>query len=304
MKCVQVLKKDAEKVKRFLMEMNMLALDYLPFTGRKYVYFPVIKTLSGYTYVQRKVLRSQKKTFPIGAYDQVGDIVIVPEETKKDVALQLLQKKDVRVILRKKGIHHGEFRTQDLEWLAGEKRKETMYKEFGLEMKLDVEKCYFSPRLGFERMRIAKLIRPREKVLVLFSGVGPYPLVLAKYSKASLIVGVEKNILAHRYAMENCRKYSQIVLYNKDVRSFHYPEKFDRILMPLPKSAEEFLDFAVEHLKKKGMIHFYTFARAKEIPERPVALIKEKVSSFKVVSVVKCGQYAPQRYRVCVDFRL
>jgi hypothetical protein len=43
--------------------------------------------------------------------------------------------------------------------MSGEKRTETTHKENGVNIKLDVEKCYFSPRLSQERLRIAKLVK-------------------------------------------------------------------------------------------------------------------------------------------------
>lgn len=303
MKCVKALKKDAEKIKKELLVKKLFALGYAPLVGRIYVYFPVIPEAKGYVFVEKNVTEREKREESRNAYDKIGDIIIVGEDVLKSEAKKLLCK-DVKVILQKKGIHHGEYRTQDLEWISGEKRKETVYREHGMHMKLDVEQCYFTPRLGEERMRIAKLIAPGEKVLVLFSGIGPYPLIFAKYSKASLIVGVEKNPVAHRYALENCRKYPQIQLFNVDAHAFSSQETFDRIVMPLPKSAEDFLDVAVGYLKKKGVIHFYTFAAAEEIPQRPFTLIREKIPSFTALSVVKCGQYAPRKFRVCVDFSL
>ncbi|MDP3729065.1 MAG: hypothetical protein Q8R18_06480 [bacterium] len=302
MKCVKVLKKDAEKIKKQLLEKGAFAVGYSPLPGREYIYFPVNKEVKGYTLVEKNAPLKEKKEEYSGAYDQIGDIIIVGKEVKDSEAKKLLQKVDVKVVLRREGLYHGEFRTQDLEWIAGEKRKETVYRESGIQMKLDVEKCYFTPRLGTERLRIAQMIQPGEKVLILFSGVGPYPLIFARYSKASLIVGVEKNPVAHQYAVENCKKYPQIQLYNIDAKDFSSSEKFDRVLMPLPKSAEEFLHVAVKYLKKKGTIHFYTFAAAEEIPTKPLSLIKEKIPSFKVLSVVKCGQYAPKKFRVCIDF--
>ncbi len=304
MKCIRVPKKQAQKVKEMLMKKKLFALGYAPVSGRVFIYFPVVKEVQGYIHVEKKISPTQKESLDFSSYDQIGDIVIVGEDVSSPEAKKLLKRKDVKVVLQKKGIHHGEFRTQDLEWIAGEKRKETIYTEHGLRIKLDVEKCYFSPRLGTERMRIAQLIQPGEKVLVLFSGVAPYPLVLAKYSQASLIIGVEKNPVAHMYALENCKKYLHVVLYNLDAKEFSYPEKFDRIIMPLPSAAEEFLPVALKHLKKNGIIHFYTFAATEDIPKKPLDLIRTKVPSFKVLSVVKCGQYAPRKYRVCVDFIL
>ncbi|MBI5798220.1 hypothetical protein HZA98_04950 [Candidatus Woesearchaeota archaeon] len=303
MKCVKVLKKDAQKTKLALIKAKVFAENYSIPKDTAHIYFPVTKKISGFTLVGKVCKKMvQKPKISVHSFDHIGDIVIVAENATKKDAKQLLNGNNIKVVLRKKGIHSGEFRTQKLEWVAGEKRKETVYRENGVEMKLNVETCYFSPRLGTERMRIAQLVKKGEKILVLFSGVGPYPLVLAKHSKASFIIAVEKNPNAHRYALENCRKFPQIILYNMDAKQFHYPEKFDRILMPLPHSAEEFLDVAVKLLKEKGMIHFYSFAREEEIPDKVLSLIRTKVAKFKVIRFVKCGQSAPGKYRVCVDF--
>ena len=240
----------------------------------------------------------------MAAYDVIGDIVIVGEDVENEFCEELIKRKNINVVLRKKGIHHGEFRTQDLEVVCGEERKETVYKENGVEMKLDVEKCYFSPRLGTERMRIAELIKRGEKVWVLFSGVAPYCLVLAKNSEVREIVGVEKNPVAHKYAVENCKKYPNIKLYNEDAKEFFSEDKFDRILMPLPKSAEDFLDVALRFVKKKGIIHFYDFLHENDIPDVALDKIKKKVKKYKVLEIVKCGQYSPGKFRICVDFQV
>lgn len=304
MLCVQVAKKNAETIKKRLLKQGIFAREYLPVMGRDYVYFPVVKRVAGFTYTNKPCKKILSIDANVSAFDQIGDIIILPENVSSSVAKNLLQRKSVKVVLQKKGIHEGEFRTQSLQWLAGEKRKETVYKENGVQMKLDVEKCYFSPRLSTERMRIARLVKQGENVLVLFSGVSPYPLVIATHAKPALIVGVEKNPIAHRYAVGNCKKYSNIRLHNVDAHDFQSSEKFDRVLMPLPKSAEEFLDVAVKFLKKNGIIHFYDFAQEKEFPESSIEKIKRKIKNFTVVQAVLCGQYAPGKYRVCVDIRV
>ncbi len=303
MKCVKVLKKDAEKVKQRLIAFKVLAKGYKPCSGREYLYLPVNKEIEGYEICDKDFEKVEKQNLEFEAYDQIGDIVIAGEDVSDEEAKKLIKVANAKVVLRKVGIHKGEFRTQDLEYIAGEKRKETVYKENGVAMKLDVEKCYFSPRLGTERMRIARLVKDKEKVLVLFSGVAPYPLVLAKHSKADLIVGVEKNAVAHEYAEYNCRKYKKIKLYNLDVKDFKTKEKFDRVLMPLPKSAEDFLEIVVKLVKKNGIVHFYDFSEERDIPEKALEKIRKKIKNFEVLRVVKCGKYAPGKYRICVDFK-
>ena len=79
-------------------------------------------------------------------------------------------------------------------------------------------------------------------------------------------------------------------------------EKFDRVLMPLPKNAENFLDLAIFSVKKKGTIHFYDFLHESEIPDEAIKKIKKHCKA-KILNWVRCGQYSPRKYRVCIDFQ-
>ena len=74
--------------------------------------------------------------------------------------------------------------------------------------------------------------------------------------------------------------------------------------MPLPKDAGKFLDLAFSKIKKKGIIHFYYFLREDEIPEIGIKKIKEQKKKFKLLRVVRCGQIAPRKYRVCFDIKV
>ena len=301
---MKVLKKDAQAVKLDLIEKKVLSKNHRSVVEKDYVYFPVLEKVEGYSFAQKDCEEIEHVEVSFHSFDHVGDIAIVAEDVELSEAKKLLSQGNVAVVLRKKGIHHGEFRTQDLVWVGGEKRKETIYRENGVVMQLDVETCYFSPRLSTERRRVSDLVQEGERILVLFSGVGPYPLVLAKHTKAKEIVGVEKNPVAHTYALKNCAKYKQIQLYNCDARDFKIEGEFDRVFMPLPKSAEEFLDVAVRYVKKGGVIHFYDFVYDGSFPEESVAKVSKHVQNFEVLVAVKCGQYAPRKYRVCLDLEI
>lgn len=169
------------------------------------------------------------------AYDLVGSTAIleIDEDLKKKqkvIAEALLKSnKTIKTVLKKSGIHEGEFRTQKLQWLAGEKTKEATYKENNVTLKLDVEKVYFSPRLSTERKRIMQQVKDDEDILVMFSGCGPYPCVISKNTNARNVFGIEINPAGHKYAMENVRlnKLHNVILVNGDVRKvvpniFHY----------------------------------------------------------------------------------
>ena len=231
------------------------------------------------------------------SFDVVGSIAIFSDEISKKKAEEILELKNVKTVGFKTKFHSGTYRTKKVKILAGERKKETIHKENNVEIKLNVESCYFSPRLSSERLRISKLIKKDENVLVIGSGVGVYPIVFSKNSKAKDIVGVEINPKAHEYALENLKlnKVDNIKLYKGDVKEIKIRKKFDRIVIPMPSNAEKFLDLAVKKLKKNGIVHFYDFGREEDIP-------KKGLEKFKILKIIKCGSYGPGKFRFCIDF--
>lgn len=247
------------------------------------------------------------------SYDVIGDILIleIPEEHKKNekkIAEHFLKEhKNIKVVLKKEGRHSGKHRIQKLKILAGERRKTTSYKESGIVLNLNVESSYFSPRSGTERQRVARLVKPGEKVLVMFSGVAPYPLVIAKLAKPEVVYGIEINPKAHEFAKQNValNKFQDLIkLYKGDVREVlpKLKKKFDRIIMPLPKTAEEFLPLAKSAAKKNATIHFYDFENEAEF-DKGIEKVKKVFPNAKELKVVRCGQYAPRVSRICIDFK-
>ena len=123
-------------------------------------------------------------------YDIVGNIAIVKFsrdeklKNKKKWALEFLRsKKDVKTVLEKSSGFSGRLRTQKTKYIAGESTKEVLYKENGCEFRFNVDSCYFSPRLSSERAEIASEVRSGENVLVMFGGVAPFAIVIAKILK-------------------------------------------------------------------------------------------------------------------------
>lgn len=321
---------EAEKLKRLLLKKEIYDFSRLPLKEDNLIYFPITKKIKGITAVEKDLPLHKKETtvhellqnkipkelldkIP-RAFDIVGDIAIIElsEPLKKYYSMignALLEiHHGLKVVCRKAGFYEGEYRTRKLEIIAGEKRKEALCQENGIRMKVNVETCYFSPRLSTDRIRITRMIKPNESVLVMFSGVGPYPLVIAKNSKAKEVYGIEINPEAHKYALENIElnHLKNVFAYQGDVNKVlpKLKKKFDRILMPLPKDASEFLPLAVSYAKKGAIIHLYDFEHENDIPELPKKKVKEKIKKCRILRVVKCGQYSPGKYRVCVDIKL
>ncbi len=199
--------------------------------------------------------------------DTVGDIAIVrlagataPE--KKKIARAILSEvKNVKCVFEQEGGIEGEFRLRRLRYLAGERRTLTTHKEHGCVYRVDVARCYFSPRLSEERLRIAEATGERERVLNMFAGVGPFSILVAK-RKGVKVLSCELNAFACSLHAENntINKVGGLVrVVNADAADL--PKlvrgKFDRVLMPHPSQADRFLPLALSLTKRGGVVHYY-----------------------------------------------
>ena len=335
--------KDAEKWKQYIIVNSFINNNYQYLKDKSHIYFPlksefIIIRSQGLEFVDKefnktkhkgtlrenlgKSLTKEELEFVKTAHDIIGSIAILEipqdlEKREKIIAEILLQtNKQIKTVLKKAEIHGGVYRTQKMIYLAGEKTKETVYRENNVQLKLDVEKVYFSIRLSNERKRIMNLVQQGEEILVLFSGCAPYPVVLAKNTEAKHILGIEINPEGHKYGLENIKlnKIKNVDLICGDVHEIipELKEKnskltFDRILMPLPKTADEFLDDALSVSKKGTIIHFYDFLgieKFDEATEKIDKACKKAGLKHKILDIAKCGQHAPYIYRICVDFKI
>ena len=204
------------------------------------------------------------------SYDIIGDIAIIriPEslqEHSQAIAEAVMRThRHVKAVWRQTSPISGNLRLRTLEWVAGERRTETVHKEYGCIFKVDLAHCYFSPRLLYERMRIAKQVRTGEVIVNMFAGVGCYSIIIAKHSEADRIYSIDVNPKAIEYTQENIRlnkvdgKVIPVLGDSKQIIQEKLQNIAERVLMPLPELAYEYLDSAIIALKPKGgSIHYY-----------------------------------------------
>ncbi len=327
--------RNAQRVKEHLRQRNLLHPGYLAVREMGRLYLPILRKtnvpgaqvlrvrfsfpakeapLAIEQVLKGKLTREELSLLP-RSQEVVGSILIleIPEKLRKkerliaEAYLRLL--KNIGTVVRKEKSHEGEFRLRKLKLLAGKNTKETLHRESGVLMHVHLEHAYFTPRLANERLRIARQVKKGEEILVMFSGVGPYPLILGKHSPAAGIYGIELNPLAHQYALKNVsrnRLQHKISILEGDVRLLvpKLRKTFDRIVMPLPKSGELYLDIALGASKKGTIIHLYQFLREGEIAghgKKLIAYCRKLGKNVRIRNAITCGQYSPGVFRVCFD---
>lgn len=256
----------------------------------------------------------------ITSLDIIGDIAIVklPDEfleKKYEFGERLLEKMPyIKVVLRQASPVKGEYRLRRLEYLAGERRKWTIHKEYGIKVKVDVEKVYFTPRLSTERWRVATLVKEGEVVVNMFAGVGPYSILIAKYSRPAHVHSIDINLTAIHYHIENVRLNGvedKVTIYSGDAAKVieeYLICSADRVLMPLPEKALSYLKYALKALNRRGWIHVYLHVPYKR--DWREALVKGadavKIAippGFELIEVRpnKVREVATRTLQVCVD---
>lgn len=255
----------------------------------------------------------------------IGDIAVLRKPLDLDLEIEAYRKLATELMNRLPYVKSvwlavtpvsGSYRVREYVHLAGEPRSETVYKEHGCLFKLDITKVYVSPALNYEHARIAKLVKPGEEVFNMFSGVGLFSIIIAKYSKPKRVVSVDINPEAFNYMVENVRLNNVsgvVVPVLGDAREVARScvNCFDRILMPLPKLAYEYFEDSVLALKDVGVIHVYEFVTAKTKDEaireawnkylgkcKSIGVRAEMIGSRVIRSV------GPRYYQVVLDLRL
>ena len=270
------------------------------------------------------VLSAKELTYIYNSYDIIGDIAIIRGTERSGKYSRIVAEtimdvhKNVKTVLAQTSPVRGDFRLRKLEFIAGQDKTVTLHRESGCLFSVDVEKCYFSPRLLYERMRVAKLVRNGEVVVNMFAGVGCFSIVIAKHSKAEKVYSIDINPAAFQFMQENIRLnrvYQKVIPVHGDAKKVVEKKLSyvaDRVLMPLPEKALEYLPYALLSLKRTGgWIHYYNseHANKKENPIQKAKLkVTEKLESLGVAFEVALGRLVrttgPNWYQIVLDIAI
>lgn len=256
-----------------------------------------------------------KLTLIVFMLDIIGSrekAVAIIEKGGKKEALELLERyANVKSVLKKMGGRAGVFRIYKLRLLAGDRNTEVVHREYGMLFRIDPRKAYFSPREAEERQRIAKIAENGERILVMFSGIAPYAIAIAK-QKTCEIVCVEINKKAVEYADENLKinkLAGSIENICADIKKVCKKiGKFDRILMPLPETAEKFLPEAFAAAKKGAVIHLYGISEEKnlfsDLEEKAKKVAEKTKIKYKTIGRQKVLPFGVRMWKVRIDLKV
>jgi len=277
--------------------------------------------------VAEKVLSKEDAKNIIKGMDIIGDIAIlkIPSklEGKETVIAEALLKEApyIKTVFMQTAPTKGDYRLKELKWLAGEEKSVTIHKEYGCLFKVDVQKAFFSPRLSFERKRIADFVKnnpvnPNETIINLFAGVGCFSILIAKLNPSVKVFSIDLNPDAVICMVENIflnKLQGRVIAVLSEARRIineFFLNKADRVLMPLPERAFEFLDVSVSALKPSGgFIHYQDFIQSDEAVKKKVEeKVSRKLEELNVDFQFSGGRIirdvAPYKFQVALDIKV
>jgi tRNA (guanine37-N1)-methyltransferase len=275
---------------------------------------PMLKT------ALRSILTEEEIQHLSSSFDVIGDIAVIKIPTElsgKETLIgdMLLRKmKNVTTVLKQESDIKGEYRVRDVSLIAGEEKFETIYRENGVAFKVDVRSVYFSPRLSTERSRIRSLVSEGEVILNMFAGIGTFSFIIAK-SILCVVHSIDINPEAIRLAEESLKLNKKMkgkvfpILVDAGMYSLEHSGEFDRILMPLPERAKEFLPAAVNATKQSGgIIHYYVHLAQEDFIDKSwIARHLEEIHlgrDYKIQLWKRVREVGPRYIQAVADIQL
>jgi tRNA (guanine37-N1)-methyltransferase len=250
-------------------------------------------------FLQDKIPKEYLNLIP-KSFDIIGNLAIIEFERlkkqeiedlaniKTEIANAILNlNKNVVSVYEKKSQIKEVHRIRELELLGGKNLSETIHKENNCSFRLDIKQTFFTPRLVFERNRVASSnIKENEIIVDLFAGVGPFSIQIAKLHNVR-VFSFDINPRAYNFLKENINNNKlkgKIFPFHLDIKNLldlndelgnQLKNTVNRIIMNLPEKSIDYIEVACFLMNEKGgILHFYDFS---EKPN-PVDNTKEKLS--------------------------
>ena len=333
---VKIPKKQGESIRQYLLNRDLIRKDLKIKRNTNYLYIPIKKKISdpllSYEYQQiafekqpQKIAQYQDMvSLPNDLYDLlpssfdiIGDIIVIKlSEALQPYASQigeslLATHAQVNTVCSTDAVT-GMFRTRTVTVIAGDKKTKTTHMEYGIHFEVDVSTTYFSPRLATERYRIASQVQPHELVFDMFTGVAPFPLMIAKFAHPKQIIGIDINKEAVLLAEKNIQRNhfdTLIHVYKEDAQNANkFLHELDfiphRILMNLPFQSFRFFPIALSLIKQQAIIHYYEILKEEYINERKQQLSTialEHGILLKEICINNIKTYAPHEFYIGFD---
>jgi tRNA (guanine37-N1)-methyltransferase len=238
------------------------------------------------------------------SFDVVGDVVLVripggAASRAGEIGRALLAfVPGARLVGVDRGVH-GPERRRSLERIAGTGGWRTRHRENDIEIEVDLERAFFSPRLAREHARVADAIGRGDRVYDLCCGVGPFALTIARDGRAREITAVDSNPEALALLRASLGRQSfgvPVSLFEGPVEAFaRTAEPVERVILNLPLEGIKYLPSVARTVAPRGRLYYYEVTPRTELERRGDAVVRTLVrpETWTVVDQHVVHPYSP-----------
>ncbi|MEM0133963.1 MAG: methyltransferase [Thermoplasmatales archaeon] len=200
----------------------------------------------------------RKRMEHVGSFEKIADFFVIRERSGWEGILQEIRdKQNPRAVFLDRGVE-GQLRIRSLELIFGSGKPSGIHKENGLRYMVDLEKAYFSPRLGGLRGEITKrcIESTSSKIIVdMYAGVGPISVPLLKAGKR--VISIDMNPFAVKLLSENMKlnKVHGEVLIADSNKIYGCFGGIDQIVMNNPTQPLSVTKSIIDNLESGTIIH-------------------------------------------------
>jgi tRNA (guanine37-N1)-methyltransferase len=156
------------------------------------------------------------------------------------------------------------------------------------------------------------MVNDDEIIVNMFAGVGTYSVVIARTNRTCRVYSIDSNLAASELDAVNAKLnkvQDRIVTIHGDAAKViegRLAATADRVLMPLPEKAKEFVDSAVLAIRERGTIHYFAHVKADGKKACQDLGLKDAQEAFakyrhKVTGVRVVREVGPRIYQIVAD---
>ena len=247
------------------------------------------------------------------SFDVVGEIVLIrlPSELEArgpEIGAALLRfVPGARLAGQDRGVQ-GPERRRRVERLAGDGPWTTRHRENGLELEVDLEGAYFSPRLAREHALVASEVAAGDRVCDLCCGVGPFAVTIARDGRAHTIVAVDSNPVAVDRLRATLARYpfgGRVEVVEARLERFVEAQNpFEKVVFNLPHEGIKYLPSVANLVSRAGRLFYYEVAEREARERRPADLLEALggAAEWRLVGARTVHPYSPTSDLVAFTF--
>ncbi|MCI4364291.1 MAG: hypothetical protein L3K13_08390 [Thermoplasmata archaeon] len=247
-------------------------------------------------------------------HERLGRVILLrlPEEARPffpAIGRAYLEELGLASVLRHAGPVAGVQRRPALERIAGTET-ETVVREHGVRYRFDAARILFARGNKSERARAGTMVRPGERVVDLFAGIGYFAIPAARADPTVQVLAVELNPVSYHYLLENVKENevaAQVTAFLGDNREVALPVgEADRVFLGFLPSSLPWVGGAVKLLRPRGGVLHVHLTWERRAPngsaERAVTSEVERAGRDVALSNARrVKPYGPGREHLVVD---